>query len=371
VITSLLALFALSILAILASRVSAQVAEPILHLTNAVVSFESNTFQPQQLGAYNRAQNELGQLARAFSAMATSIIDALNLKDQFISAAARFIPSQYLDLLEKDSIVDIKLGDHVRAEMAVMFSDLRGFSTLSEDMTPQQNFDYINEYLELVSPVIKQHDGFIVKFLGDGMMAVFPYGVDSAVLAGIEKLRVIQKYNAALDHRGLPPIEIGIGIHTGHMMVGFVGESLRMQGDAFSDTVNLTSRVEGLNKYFGTSMIITQETLLRLNTPIPYTLRYIGKVKVKGRDHPIELHEICDGLGQETLNSRMAIKEDFELGLNAYVKGRFEIAREHFFRVLQRTPEDPAAILYSQRVEQWLGVEPPDHWDGVEEMTGK
>jgi len=219
--------------------------------------------------------------------------------------------------------------------------------------------------------MIQRHDGFIVKFLGDGIMAVFPYGVDSAVLAGIEKLRVVEQFNADLERRGVSPIEIGIGIHTGHMMVGMVGESFRMQGDAFSDTVNLTSRVEGLNKFFGTSLIITEEIRMRLHTPIPYNTRYLGKVKVKGRDHPIELHEIFDGSPQDEIEAKLAIKDDFELGLKAYVAGRFSKAQEHFSVVIQRAPEDRAAILYARRVDEWLGKEAPDGWQGVEVMTDK
>ena len=355
----------------LAAQVARQVAEPILHLTNAVVSFENNVFQAEQLERYNRAQNELGQLARSFTGMATSMIESIQAKDQIIHAAARFVPTQYLDLLEKNSIVDIRLGDHVNAVMAVLFSDVRGFTTLSERMTPQQNFDFVNEYLKLVSPIIQRHDGFIVKFLGDGMMAIFPYGTDSAVLAGIEQQQAVQQFNAEMEKLGKPPIQAGIGVHTGHMMVGIVGEELRMQGDAFSDTVNLTARVEGLNKYFGTSMIITTETLLRLQTPIPYQMRFLGNVEVKGRSQPIGLYEIIDGQSPQGVALRLSTRDDFERGLKAYQAGRFSQAREYFSAVLRAAPDDQAAALYVRQAEEWSGQDVPENWMGVIVMKDK
>ena len=371
VIAAFFTLFLLSALAVLAAQVARQVAEPILHLTNAVVSFENNVFQAEQLERYNRAQNELGQLARSFTGMATSMIESIQAKDQIIHAAARFVPTQYLDLLEKNSIVDIRLGDHVNAEMAVLFSDVRGFTTLSERMTPQQNFDFVNEYLKLVSPIIQRHDGFIVKFLGDGMMAIFPYGTDSAVLAGIEQQQAVQQFNAEMEKLGKPPIQAGIGVHTGHMMVGIVGEELRMQGDAFSDTVNLTARVEGLNKYFGTSMIITTETLLRLQTPIPYQMRFLGNVEVKGRSQPIGLYEIIDGQSPQGVALRLSTRDDFERGLKAYQAGRFSQAREYFSAVLRAAPDDQAAALYVRQAEEWSGQDVPENWMGVIVMKDK
>ena len=108
--------------------------------------------------------------------------------------------------------------------MTVMFSDLRAFTRISESMTPQQNFDFVNGYLERISPPVREHHGFIVKYLGDGMMAVFPDRPDDAMRAGIEKVRRINEYNELREQKSLETIKIGIGINTGHMMVGIVGE---------------------------------------------------------------------------------------------------------------------------------------------------
>ena len=134
---------------------------------------------------------------------------------------ARFVPLEYLQFLRKDSILDVQLGDHVSKEMAMMFSDIRSFTTLSESMTPKESFDFVNAYLQRVSPEIRKHNGFIVKYLGDGMMAAFPEGADDAVQAGIAQLKKVQEYNWQRQEEGYLPIEIGMGIHVGHIIGGY------------------------------------------------------------------------------------------------------------------------------------------------------
>jgi len=313
----------------------------------------------------------MGKLTRAFAAMVESVTKSAREQELFLQAAERFVPDQYLDFLEKPSLVDVKLGDHVSAEMAVMFSDIRGFTTMSEEMSPQENFDFVNTYLQMVSPIIQRFDGFIVKFLGDGMMAIFPYAVDDAVRAGIEKQRQVEAFNAELQRKGLPPIQVGIGIHTGHMMVGMIGEQMRMQGDAFSDNVNLTSRLEGLTKFYGISMIISEETLLRLQKPVRYQMRYLGKAQVKGREHPISLYEVYEGAPESVRARRQQTKADFERGLKSYMSGKFSEAVTSFQAVLSKDPDDKTAALYLERATAMLGQPVPDDWNGVEVMTSK
>jgi len=361
----------LTILVIGSATIANQITEPVMHLTNAVAALETNTYNPESLAKYVRRRDEMGKLTRAFAAMVDSVTRSARERELFLQAAERFVPDQYLDFLEKPSLIDVKLGDHVSAEMAVMFSDIRGFTTMSEDMSPQENFDFVNTYLQMVSPIIQRYDGFIVKFLGDGMMAIFPYAVDDAVRAGIEKQRQVEAFNVELSHKGLPPIQVGIGIHTGHMMVGMIGEQMRMQGDAFSDNVNLTSRLEGLTKFYGISMIISEETLLRLQKPVRYQMRYLGKAQVKGREHPISLYEVYEGATENVRARRQQTKADFERGLKAYISGKFTEAVTSFQTVLSQDPDDKTAALYLEHATAMLGQPVPDNWDGVEVMTSK
>ena len=347
------------------------VAAPLQAITSAVVAFENNTYRSWLISAFMGRGDEAGQLARAVDGMATSITEANQTKERFLEAAARFVPTQYMEFLEKPNLTQLNLGDHVSAEMAVMFSDIRGFTSMSEGMSAKENFDFVNEYLKLVSPLIQNNEGFIVKFLGDGMMAIFPYGVDDAVRAGIAKQQAVRQFNEMLQARGLPPISVGIGIHTGPMMVGMIGEEQRMQGDAFSDNVNLTARIEGLNKFYGTSMIISQDTLDLLPKPYGLRMRSLGKAVVKGRTGPLGLYEIYEGLPDAVAALREATRADFEQAVSLYAAGKFREAGALFNRVLDQDPNDRSARLYLERCAEWLERPLPANWDGAIVMDAK
>jgi class 3 adenylate cyclase len=364
-------LLVLAVLIIWAAYALMKISRPLDSLTSAVVAFENNTFKPELLAEHTQRPDELGQLSRAVGGMAQSITEANRLKEIFLQAAQRFIPSQYLDFLGKENITKVNLGDHVSAEMAVMFSDIRGFTTMSEKMTAKENFDFVNEYLKLVSPIIQKHEGFIVKFLGDGMMAIFPYGVGDAVQAGIEKEILVQQFNETLKKRNLPPITVGIGIHTGNMMVGMIGEELRMQGDAFSDNVNLTSRIEGLNKFYGTSMIISEDTLRQLPQPITIKMRYLGKAVVKGRVEPLGMYEVYEGLSVEVIRVKEATRALFEKGIQFYTEGRFTEAAKAFNQVLEQDAGDKTARYYLESCAEWLDRPLPTGWNGAIVMDAK
>ena len=287
------------------------------------------------------------------------------------NAYGRFVPHEYLHFLQKDSIINVKLGDHVSKEMAIMFSDIRSFTTLSETMTPQENFDFVNAYLRQVSPIIRNNLGFIVKYLGDGMMAVFPNGTDTAIQAGIDKLQQVERYNLKRKASGYQPIKVGIGVHFGHMMVGIVGETARMQGDAFSDNVNLTARLESLTKFYGVSLVISENALQNSSNPEQYQMRFLDKVIVKGRTEPIAIYEVLDGEMETVRNLKLETKTDFEQGLTHYRSGEWILAKEHFESVLEIHPQDKAAALYVVRISQLMERGIPDNWDGVWTLTEK
>jgi signal transduction histidine kinase/class 3 adenylate cyclase/ActR/RegA family two-component response regulator len=256
----------------------------------------------------------------------------------------RFVPQHFLQFLQKTSIADIGLGNHVSRDMTVMFSDIRGFATISETMTPQENFDFINDYLQRVSPEIRINQGFIVKYLGDGMMAIFPRCAEDAIAAGIAKLHQVHQLNC--DRGGPDQIAIGIGIHYGPMMVGIVGESQRMQCDAFSDNVNLTARIEGLTKFYGVSMIISEQVVCQLGANPSYQLRKLGQVMVQGRQQPLLIYEVFDADPLDLRNRKAATLALFELGLEAYQSADFVEAQVYFQRVLHQNPSDRPAQLY-------------------------
>ncbi|MEO0647237.1 MAG: adenylate/guanylate cyclase domain-containing protein, partial [Cyanobacteria bacterium J06650_10] len=229
---------------------------------------------------------------------------------------------------------------------------------------------FVNAYLRQVSPVIRDHQGFIVKYLGDGMMAVFPDGVDDAIAAAIAKQNSVAGYNQRRASKGFQPIHVGIGIHFGHMMVGMVGESARMQGDAFSDNVNLTARLEGLTKHYGVSIILSGQALALLSQPDRYRTRFLDRVIVKGRSEAIEIYQIIEGEPAAVISQIEQTKTAFEQGLLHYQSGDFLKAKSCFDEILHQVPTDKTARIYCDRLETLLHS-PPEYWDGVWTLTEK
>ncbi len=286
-------------------------------------------------------------------------------------AYERFVPRELLHLLGKDSITQVKLGDQVQKEMSILFADIRSFTSLSEKMSPADNFKFINAYLSRMQPVIHQHHGFIDKYVGDAIMALFSGDADDAVQAGIAMLHKLTEYNQHRQRSDYIPIQIGIGINTGLLMLGTVGGEERMDGTVISDAVNLASRVEGMTKMYGATLLITEHTYSRLRYASQYTMREIDKVQVKGKAQPITVYEVFEG---ETLE-RIALKRQtlipFEQGLIHYRSQEFTAAITGFQQVLQRDATDQAAQLYLKRCQYFQQHGVAAGWEGVMALETK
>ncbi|HNK94737.1 MAG TPA: ATP-binding protein [Leptospiraceae bacterium] len=283
----------------------------------------------------------------------------------------RFVPHDYLHFLSKESIIDVNLGDNVAADMAVVFSDIRSFSTLSETMTPQENFNFVNAYFKRVSPKVREYNGIIVKYVGDAIMAVFKEKTEDAIDSAIAQLNELSIYNKKRVANGYLPIHTGYGIHSGFMMLGMIGETNRMQGDAFSDHVNLTSRLEGLTKYYGASIIISSIVLGKIQDQSKYAIRYLDRVRVKGRKQPIEIYEIMNADDPEIREKKMQTNADFKKGINFYLYGDMKSAGEVLSELHRSFPEDKAVLQYLERTREYLKHGLPLDWEGVYDMKSK
>ncbi|MBD2292019.1 response regulator [Anabaena sphaerica FACHB-251] len=352
--------------------------EQVSKVTTAAFDVERDAFQPDILEEVVKRSDELGQLARVFTNMVKTVktrekelTKANSQLESLLKAYGRFVPHEYLRFLRKESITDVQLGDHVSKIMAVMFSDIRSFTTFAEGMTPQDNFNFVNAYLKRVSPEIRNNYGLIVKFLGDGMMAVFPDGADDAIAASISQLKQVEEYNKNRVKKGYLPIKIGIGIHVGNMMLGMVGEESRIQGDALSDNVNLTARLEGLTKFYGVSLLISEQALDNLSNSDKYQIRFLDRVVVKGRSEPISVYEVLDAEIDTVRFVKLQTQPDFEHGLEYYRQGDFEKAKDYFEKVLAINAVDKTADLYLSRVNYMIQNGKPENWDGVWQFTEK
>jgi adenylate cyclase len=275
---------------------------------------------------------------------------------QLNQAFSRFVPSQFLQFLEKDSIIDVQLGDHVQKEMSVLFADIRDFTTLSERMTPEQNFKFINAYLSRMEPAIVENQGLIDKYMGDGMMALFSRGADNALNAAISMLHRLTDYNQDRAKASYEPIRIGIGINTGSLMLGTVGGYSRMDTTVISDTVNLASRIEGLTKDYKVSLLISHDTFSQLKDANQYAFRLIDRVKVKGKLAAVSVYEVFDADPPKIRDSKLVTKTAFEEALLLYHLHSFAGAAQLFEDCLRLNPTDTVAQIYLERCQRLDGT---------------
>lgn len=228
---------------------------------------------------------------------------ALNLENQISAddldkmhrASLRFVPRDFLRLLKSESLKDFKLGDHVELNMTVLFADIRNFTYLSEGMTPSQNFEFINGFLMHIAPVIKHHGGFIDKYIGDAIMALFPNSAASASRCAIDMQIAVGKFNQRWHNILNQEVKIGIGLHHGPMVLGIVGYAERLSSTVISDAVNLAARLEGLTKKYMVDIIVSEGVLQHMSSAERQELspRMLDSVTVKGRNSMVTIYEIA------------------------------------------------------------------------------
>ncbi|HUX20344.1 MAG TPA: adenylate/guanylate cyclase domain-containing protein, partial [Spirochaetia bacterium] len=267
---------------------------------------------------------------------------------------SRFVPVELLHFLGHDNVIELQLGDQIQREMTILFVDIRAFTNLSEGMTPEENFKFINSYLARITPIIRENNGFIDKYIGDAILALYPGSPEDALRSAIRMVEYLAEYNGYRKNSGYRAINIGIGIHTGNLIVGIIGDTDRMQGTVISDAVNLASRVQDVTKLYGANIIISQDTFIRLENPTAYNFRFLGKVKVKGKAQSVSLFEVFDGETPERIAVKGRTKQDFEDAILRFSQRKFADASEAFRKIVQQNPNDRAAALFLNRAELFL-----------------
>ena len=280
---------------------------------------------------------------------------------QLQKAYERFVPKEFLNLLGKKSIIDVQLGDQIQQDMTILSSDIRGFTTISEKMTSQETFDFINAYLGQIEPMIHQHHGVIDKYIGDAVLAVFPTCADDAIQGSIAMLKALEQHNQMLKLAGYDPIQIGIGLNTGRLTLGMIGGQRRIDGTVIADAVNVAARVEGLTKEYGVSLLITQQTYLTLKNLLSYKIRIIDHVKVKGKSTKLTVYEVFDADSPENIELKIKTLRDFEQGFMCFQHEKFDQARNYFGKVLEANEHDKPAQIYFERCKR-------DFWQAYEKV---
>ncbi|HEX5651496.1 MAG TPA: adenylate/guanylate cyclase domain-containing protein [Chitinophagaceae bacterium] len=285
--------------------------------------------------------------------------------------AGKFVPFEFIRSLGHELITDVKLGDQVEKIVTVLFSDIRDYTTLSEQMTPEETFGFVSLFNNRMGPIIRRHHGFVNQYLGDSIMAIFPVNASHALAAAIEMQQEVAGFNRARQQRNQPPIQIGVGMHTGPLIMGITGDADRMDACTISDTVNTASRLESLTKHYKAGILLSEACLREIADPGTFHLRNLGLVQLKGKHESIPIHECFNSNSPEEIARKVATLPDFIEGVEHFLNRSFRQAGLAFKKVLDKNPADRTADFFLHTSQQAADNMNTDKKAGVVEMQEK
>ena len=296
---------------------------------------------------------------------------SLDKQVELTRAYSRFTPRSFLDFLNRDSILDVRLGDHRHGDMTVMFLDIRDYTKLSEELSTGDNFNFLNGFFRRMTVHVANHAGVVATFTGDGFSAFFPGDPREAFAASVEMQAAVRAYNVERQQKGRRPIAAGIGLHTGPLMLGVIGDQDRLEASLISDTVNTASRMEGLTKEFRVGIVASESTVHAVADAAERGIRRVGDVKVKGKSQPTRVYDCFAGDAPEVAGQKRATAAEFSRGLDAWQAANFKAAVAAFESVVAAHPADGTAQRYLIRAREHLTRGVAADWTGVEVMERK
>ncbi len=290
----------------------------------------------------------------------------------------KFVPKEFLQRIAKEGLENIELGKAHTTSMTILFADLRDFAPVSETMAPQELLNFLNAYFQRMNDPILHFGGFIDKFIGDAIMALFDspeqqpgQAAHHAVSAAIAMQEALQEYNKLRENGGYAPIASGIGLHSGPVVIGTVGSEDRMDSTVLGDSVNLASRLEGLTKYYEAGIIISYDTFALLENFENHFYRELDWLRVKGRSEPMQIYEIFDFEPKSIRRKKKKAGQFLQHGLYLRQTRRWDEAIEAFQNALKIYPEDQAAQFHIRQCEELKAYPPEPDWDGASIFTSK
>jgi class 3 adenylate cyclase len=262
---------------------------------------------------------------------------------------SRFMPREFLGQLQKADLEDVRLGDHIERKMAIVFADIRGFTPLAERLPSEAVFQLLNAYLARAGPIVRKHGGFIDKYIGDGILALFPDGPAAALDAAIALQSEVRRFNDERSRQGHEPISIGIGINYGDILMGTIGEAERYETTVIADTVNVASRLQDLTKLFGVSIIAGSTVIEALTDPDAYCLRPLGHVAMRGHEQTAEVFEVFDGDSYEAILRKRQSLAAFRLAVTEFETEDYAQSARAFEAIAANDAHDTAAAYLRDR----------------------
>ena len=259
----------------------------------------------------------------------------------------KYIPKQFIKFLGKSSVLDLVVGSQVKKEVTTMFCDVRNSGEVSTSLSLEENFNYINSYLNTVAPIIRKYNGFIDKFMGDGIMAVFTKSRQAYDCAHA----IIKAINAKnQENVSMPNLDVGVALNTGDVVFGVVGDETRKSITILSDTVDFTAKIDEINKVFGSQITFSKSVLNDLSANLNINYRYIGNLQVNEKEF-ISVFESLDAYPRTKREKLIKHKTQFEQGVRAYVNGKFAQSSKIFEELYRKVKDDKVCYVFYNKAE--------------------
>lgn len=295
---------------VVASLLALRLSKPIAQLTSALGVIASGDLEhaiPEARGTV-----EVGKLTSGLKAMVASIKDKIAEITLTTVAYERFVPKEFLTLLQKQKITDVVIGNSSSQKMAVLISDIRNFTSMSEKFSAAETFELLNGYLEALTPAISKNGGFIDKYIGDAVMALFNTKSECPVKAAVEMNLLLNAWNRSPARAGRAEVRMGVGIHTGDLVLGTIGQVDRMDTTVVSDTVNVAFRLEALTKTYGAMILISEKVFTTLPDEMRDMCRFVDCVRVKGKTQELNVYEVFGSDEHGTVLAKRESRTEFE-----------------------------------------------------------
>jgi adenylate cyclase len=301
--------------------------------------------------------------------MANGLKERDLVKDLF----GKYVQKEVADMALKS---ELKLGGEKQVA-TVLFSDIRSFTTLSEQLEPKDLVSMLNRYFTVMGDPIIRYRGVLDKYIGDALMVHFGIfgetenSADNAVRAAIDMVRALMGFNEQQENRQEPQINIGIGVHTGELVAGNIGSPNRMEYTVVGDTVNLASRAEGLSKLFGAHIVITEATYKSLKDRSKYLSRPLDLIVVKGKTKPVLMYEIFDADNDGIRRKKKETLKELTNAIALYRNRDFKKAAGTFTNLIKVNEGDALAKYFLELCDYFIKNPPEDDWDGSAVMRTK
>ncbi len=265
---------------------------------------------------------------------------------------SKFVPEEFLKFFEKKSILEVEIGDYAEKEITVLYSGIRDFISLTEELGSKEIIVFLNKYYSGVTEIIAKNQGFIDKFVGDDITVIFPNSPDDALIAAKEILVYLNQFNQNKFNPNIPDIKIGIGIHTGKAHFGTIGGIDRLDTTLVGDTVMIARKMENLTKTFHIPILLTFQTFSLIHSNLKKMIREIESTKIRGREGLLTVYDFFGYESEDKIEKKILLSPDFFTGITKFRAGLIKPAREIFLKCNSFLPEDPIFILYLNRCNE-------------------